>query len=249
MASPRSTATGRLEWPAMNGEEPLFLGLDARSARRASRRCPMARSPTEARRLFSLLGRLDDQDAPLFAAALSLANWHRRHALLLGLRCADRAQSRRLVARLPRLRRRTLSARRSGGDHARHARRPRCCSVASRNIRRAAIRRWRDSSSRARRSRPRSRANLHEEAGIDVADVRYLASQPWPFPSSLMIGATARSARRCADHRPCTNSTMPAGSAATRSPPHWPASDGAPFLPPPSFAIARTLLEHWLATA
>jgi NAD+ diphosphatase len=27
-----------------------------------------------------------------------------------------------------------------------------------------------------------------EEAGISVGAVRYLASQPWPFPASLMIG-------------------------------------------------------------
>jgi NAD+ diphosphatase len=31
-----------------------------------------------------------------------------------------------------------------------------------------------------------------EEAGVAVADVRYLASQPWPFPASLMLGCTAR---------------------------------------------------------
>lgn len=30
-----------------------------------------------------------------------------------------------------------------------------------------------------------------EEAGIAVGPVRYLASQPWPFPGSLMIGCTA----------------------------------------------------------
>jgi NAD+ diphosphatase len=29
---------------------------------------------------------------------------------------------------------------------------------------------------------------VHEEAGIRVRDVRYVASQPWPFPSQLMIG-------------------------------------------------------------
>src|ERR1700741_153932 len=28
---------------------------------------------------------------------------------------------------------------------------------------------------------------IHEEAGVRVSDVRYIASQPWPFPSSLMI--------------------------------------------------------------
>ena len=32
---------------------------------------------------------------------------------------------------------------------------------------------------------------IGEEAGIAVTDVRYVASQPWPFPSSLMIACTA----------------------------------------------------------
>lgn len=31
-----------------------------------------------------------------------------------------------------------------------------------------------------------------EESGVHVTDVRYLGSQPWPFPSSIMVGATAR---------------------------------------------------------
>jgi NAD+ diphosphatase len=31
-----------------------------------------------------------------------------------------------------------------------------------------------------------------EEAGVVVSDVRYRASQPWPFPSSLMLGFRAR---------------------------------------------------------
>lgn len=30
-----------------------------------------------------------------------------------------------------------------------------------------------------------------EEAGLRVRDVRYIASQPWPFPSQLMIGCTS----------------------------------------------------------
>ncbi|GAC1614788.1 MAG: NAD(+) diphosphatase [Candidatus Dormibacteraceae bacterium] len=32
---------------------------------------------------------------------------------------------------------------------------------------------------------------VEEETAIQVADVRYFASQPWPFPSQLMIGFTA----------------------------------------------------------
>ncbi|MCH7626560.1 MAG: NUDIX domain-containing protein, partial [Chloroflexi bacterium] len=33
-----------------------------------------------------------------------------------------------------------------------------------------------------------------EEAGIQVKNVRYHSSQPWPFPSSLMIGCLAEAA-------------------------------------------------------
>lgn len=32
---------------------------------------------------------------------------------------------------------------------------------------------------------------IHEEAGVRVRDVQYVASQPWPFPSQLMIGCTS----------------------------------------------------------
>lgn len=35
------------------------------------------------------------------------------------------------------------------------------------------------------------RREVKEEAGIDVGRVRYHSSQPWPFPSSLMIGCHA----------------------------------------------------------
>jgi NAD+ diphosphatase len=33
---------------------------------------------------------------------------------------------------------------------------------------------------------------VFEEVGVRVTDIRYAASQPWPFPSSLMLGYTAR---------------------------------------------------------
>ena len=32
---------------------------------------------------------------------------------------------------------------------------------------------------------------VREEVGIEVKDIRYFGSQPWPFPNSLMIGFTA----------------------------------------------------------
>ena len=87
---------------------------------------------------------------------------------------------------------------------------------------------------------------LHEEAGIRVTDVAYVASQPWPFPSSLMIGCHARAVgdelaidrTELDDARWFTREEI---AAALKGDPD------AAFRPPPRFAIARTLLEHWLA--
>ena len=33
---------------------------------------------------------------------------------------------------------------------------------------------------------------VQEESGVPLEDVRYVASQPWPFPRSLMLGFRAR---------------------------------------------------------
>lgn len=33
---------------------------------------------------------------------------------------------------------------------------------------------------------------VHEEVGVEVTDLAYVGSQPWPFPHQLMIGYTAR---------------------------------------------------------
>ena len=33
---------------------------------------------------------------------------------------------------------------------------------------------------------------VYEESGVLVEDPRYVASQPWPFPASLMLGFEAR---------------------------------------------------------
>ncbi|HET6940734.1 MAG TPA: NAD(+) diphosphatase, partial [Sphingomicrobium sp.] len=87
---------------------------------------------------------------------------------------------------------------------------------------------------------------LHEEAGIKVADVSYTASQPWPFPSSLMIGCHARAldsdlvidTTELDDARWFTRSEIEAALAGEPQ---------AAFQPPPRFAIAGTLLERWLA--
>jgi NAD+ diphosphatase len=40
------------------------------------------------------------------------------------------------------------------------------------------------------------RREVREEAGIQVGAIRYVASQPWPFPASLMLGCMAEAVSR-----------------------------------------------------
>ena len=84
---------------------------------------------------------------------------------------------------------------------------------------------------------------LHEEAGISVRDVRYVTSQPWPFPSSLMVACVG-----IADNDTITLDTNELEDAIWVSREDVRAvlagGDG-PFLPPPAYAIAFTLLTAW----
>lgn len=87
---------------------------------------------------------------------------------------------------------------------------------------------------------------LWEEAGVRAHSVSYAASQPWPFPSSLMIGCTA-----LVDDPALTLDTTELEAAM------WVTRDDvaaalagapdAPFMAPPSLAIARFLLESWVS--
>lgn len=85
---------------------------------------------------------------------------------------------------------------------------------------------------------------LFEEAGIRVSDVTYVASQPWPFPSSLMIGcrAVARDPALTLDTTEI-EAAMWVDRAEVRA--ALAGDMGAPFMAPPSLAIARHLLEDW----
>ncbi len=85
---------------------------------------------------------------------------------------------------------------------------------------------------------------LFEEAGIRVSNVTYVASQPWPFPSSLMIGcrAVATDPALTLDTTEI-EAAMWVDRAEVRA--ALAGDMGAPFLAPPSLAIARHLLEDW----
>jgi NAD+ diphosphatase len=96
-----------------------------------------------------------------------------------------------------------------------------------------------------------------EEAGVRVRDARYVSSQPWPFPSSLMLGFTAVYAGGEAavqdgeldDVRWFTRDQVRAAAAAERDGDDpWERGDAAAeLLLPPRVAIARRLLDGWLA--
>jgi NAD+ diphosphatase len=88
---------------------------------------------------------------------------------------------------------------------------------------------------------------LLEEAGIEVADIRYVASQPWPFPGQLMIACIARavSTEVILDTNELEDAIWVdrAGVAAALA-----GEADAPFGAPPAYAIANTLMKHWIGS-
>ncbi len=84
---------------------------------------------------------------------------------------------------------------------------------------------------------------LFEEAGVRVANVRYIASQPWPFPSSLMIACVAEALddRLTIDTTELEDAIWVSRDEVRAAL----AGDGSRFAVPPAYAIAHTLLEAW----
>lgn len=89
------------------------------------------------------------------------------------------------------------------------------------------------------------RRETREEAGVEVGQVDYLSSQPWPFPSSLMIGCRGlaltseirRDPAELEDARWLSREAALAGLTGA-DPEVRPARKGS---------IARFLIERWLA--
>ena len=78
------------------------------------------------------------------------------------------------------------------------------------------------------------RREVREEAAIEVEDIRYFGSQPWPFPHSLMVGFTARWAG--GEIRIDPEELMDAG---------WFRADALPAVPPKQ-SIARQLIDAFV---
>ena len=102
------------------------------------------------------------------------------------------------------------------------------------------------------------RREVFEEAGVRIGRVAYLASQPWPFPSSLMLGCVATAldedlrvdAAELEEARWFTRDALRVALQVARSEPKasedqkgWQHSDVG--VPPP-FAIAHHLIRAWV---
>jgi NAD+ diphosphatase len=231
---------GSLIWKDVDSPD-LFLGFDGEKPRFTA----IPPSVEGSRAAFGIMGSLSALEAPVFAAALSLGGWHGRHRF-----CANCGAMTRIVR----------------GGWSRHC--PSCGAEHYPRVDPVVIMLAEHDGSlllgRQPHYPPRRYSalagfvetgetieaavarELQEEAGIEVEGVEYIASQPWPFPSSLMIGCWAQSKggdltidqAELDDARWFTREQV---IAALADP------DAGPFQPPPRFAIARTLLEHWLA--
>ena len=92
------------------------------------------------------------------------------------------------------------------------------------------------------------RREVREEAGMEVQNLRYIGSQPWPFPTSLMTGFLAETASdafkldgvELEDARWFERSEL---RELTRLPPDTPDV----VLLPPKGVMGRQLIEDWLA--
>lgn len=87
---------------------------------------------------------------------------------------------------------------------------------------------------------------VFEEAGVRVNGVRYIASQPWPFPAQLMIGCIGMAESRdlVIDHAEIEDARWfnrdEVAEALTQG------ADNRSFIAPPVQAIAHRMLGWWM---
>lgn len=83
-----------------------------------------------------------------------------------------------------------------------------------------------------------------EESGVRVRDVTYVASQPWPFPSQLMIGCHSYADD---DSLTIDETEMAEIGWYSREDVIAALNGDGPFVAPPPHAIAHHLMEWWIS--
>jgi NAD+ diphosphatase len=234
---------GRLAWGPLAGDgETLFLGLDEGVPLFA----PLIRTAALGQRawgVFRLLALMSGKEAAIWGAARALNEWHNRHRFCgicgtataafragWGRKCPGCGAEHfprvdPVVIMLAEYEGKVLLGRQPQYPEGRYSALAGFVEPGE-SIEEAVAR------------------EIFEEAGVAVSDVRYVASQPWPFPGSLMIACIGRAAsdaitldtRELEDAFWCGRAGVRAALAGDPQ---------APFLAPPPFAIANTLLTRW----
>ena len=246
---PELDQDGRLAWDRLTAlaadAELIFLGMDGGDPLFA----PLMRLPVQGQRawgVFALLDRMSPADASLWATARSLIEWHNRHRFC-GICGAATASFRAGWGRkcpsceaehFPRVDPVVIML----AEHEGRVLVGRGLSYPPRRY--SALAGFVEPGESIEEAVARE---LREEAGVTVAEVRYVASQPWPFPGSLMIACLARAeSETLSIDRTELEDAMwvdrESVAAALALDPR------APFQAPPHFAIANTLLRAWVAS-
>jgi NAD+ diphosphatase len=195
--------------------------------------------PAPLRQAGPLLG---DRDAGLFTHAVALANWHARHTHCP--RCgaetvpAPAGHARRCPVdgseHFPRIDPAVIMLVTDGADRCLLARNrawpPRRVSILAGFV---------EAGESAEQAVARE---VREETGVEVAEISYLGSQPWPMPQSLMLGFRAQA-------RPGQAIRVDGTEIAEA---HWfsrtelgeAAATGQVLLPPP-VSIAHQIIRTW----
>jgi len=246
---PAIDADGAIAWTSIAEAEgtPIFLGLDdQRRPHFAESRAGDAAGPARSGALMRMLDALPPGDAAIFGTVRSITGWHARSGY-----CANCGSATAIIKggwargcpncgaeHFPRVDPVVIMLAECGGR-----------ALVGRQAafppgRYSALAGFVEPGESMEEAVARE---VFEEAGVRVSDVRYLASQPWPFPGQLMLAAiaTAESNALTIDTKEIEDAfwvTRDEVRAALAG------AEDARFLPPPPYAIARTLLEEWTAT-
>lgn len=238
---------GRLAWgtlaDAPEGAELVFLGLDEGKACFAAVPQQGDASPRMANpQLWSLMATLQPDDLALYGGARSIVDWHARHRFCAqcgaGTEIAKGGWQRNCTAcgaqHFPRTDPVTIMLVEHGGK-----------LMLGRGLgwpegRFSALAGFVEPGESIEEAVARE---VLEESGVAVHDVSYIASQPWPFPSQLMIGCHGHAdddvltidETEMAEIRWYSHEEVKAALAG----------DG-PFVAPPPHAIAHHLMQWWV---
>ena len=243
---PRLTAGGELEWGSLAEADPdaplVLLGLEGNIAHFA---VAAGRAPGRSGALSAAIDRMRPDAAAIWGAARTVLDWHARHRFCAN--CGSGTQPFRagwgrtcpscatehfprvdpVVIMLAEHDDRVLLGRQPAFPPGRYS----------------ALAGFLEPGESIEEA---VRREVMEEAGVRVGAVRYVASQPWPFPGQLMIaciGAAEHDALTIDRHE--LEDAIWVSRADVRA---VLAGGEGPFLPPPPYAIAHTLLEAWAAS-